>query len=236
MERVNLSKGIANPTIKPGERLTFGSYPQSADGGVQPIVWRVLENSGSELFLLSEEILECKRYHGKSAEISWRDAAEVTWQDCDLRQWLNEEFYTAAFSPEEQELIKLTPCSDHGEGSPATQDKVFLLSVAEIKAFTAALGKTWLTAVGTDYAKLKKPDGCSLYVYDKGERENYVLRNGKEEGCSWWWLRTQGNKPSRAHFIGPGRSIRSYANVSLARDGVRPAIRLMILEGGAPGL
>lgn len=46
--------------IQPGERMTFGLYPQSADGEVRPIVWRVLQNTGSELFLLSEEILECK--------------------------------------------------------------------------------------------------------------------------------------------------------------------------------
>ncbi|GJM77697.1 DUF6273 domain-containing protein [Paenibacillus timonensis] len=214
--------------IQPGERMTFGLYPQSADGEVRPIVWRVLQNMGSELFLLSEEILECKRYHGKNADISWRDAVDTTWRDCDLRQWLNEEFYATAFGADEQKMIMTTHCGDNGEGSPDTEDKVFLLSVTEIKALTAVLGKAWLTAVGTDYAKLKKPDGCSLYVYDKNEKDNYVLRNGKEEGCSWWWLRTQGNKPSRAHFIGTGSSIRSYANVSLARDGVRPAIRLML--------
>lgn len=228
MDRGNQPASVLKHAIQPGERMTFGSYPQSADGEVRPIEWRVLQNAGSELFLLSEEILECKRYHGKSADISWRDAVDTTWRDCDLRQWLNEEFYITAFRSEEQELIKTSHCADNGDESPDTEDKVFLLSVTEIKALTAVLGKAWLTAVGTDYAKLKKPDGCSLYVYDKNEKDNYVLRNGKEEGCSWWWLRTQGNKPSRAHFIGTGSSIRSYANVSLARDGVRPAIRLSL--------
>jgi len=210
--------------------MTFGSYPHFADGTVQPIVWRVLQNTGDELFLLSEEILDCKRYHGKSKDVTWRDAVDITWRDCDLRQWLNEEFFTMAFSPEEQALIKPTCCTDNGEGCPDTEDNVFLLSVPEVKAFTASLGKAWLTTVGTDYAKMKKPDGCSLDVYDKGEQANYVLRNGQKLGCSWWWLRTQGNQPSRAHFIGPGASIRSYANVSLARDGVRPAIKLSMLK------
>lgn len=46
--------------IHPGEQMTFGSYPHFADGTVQPIVWRILQNSGNELFLLSEEILDCK--------------------------------------------------------------------------------------------------------------------------------------------------------------------------------
>ncbi|MFR9712181.1 DUF6273 domain-containing protein [Paenibacillus sp. MB22_1] len=153
-------------------------------------------------------------YHGKSADVSWRDAVDIIWRDCDLRQWLNEEFFAAAFSPEEQALIEPAYCTDNGEGCPDTEDNVFLLSVAEVKAFTASLGKDWMTAVGTDYAKLKKPDGCSLYVYDKGEEVNYVLRNGQKMGCSWWWLRTQGNLPSRAHFIGTGCSIRSYQRQS----------------------
>lgn len=69
-------------------------------------------------------------------------------------------------------------------------------------------------------------DGCSLYVYDKTNKDNYIIRSGEEVGCSWWWLRTQGNKPSRAYFVGTSCSIRSYANVSLARDGVRPALKI----------
>lgn len=57
---------------KPGEIITFGTYPQTSDGtDATPINWRVLQNSGSELFILSEHILDCKRYHGKSVDITW---------------------------------------------------------------------------------------------------------------------------------------------------------------------
>ncbi|UUZ84930.1 DUF6273 domain-containing protein [Paenibacillus sp. P26] len=173
---------------------------------------------------MSEDILDCRRYHGVSADIKWRDSVDMTWCDCDLRKWLNEEFYNTTFDAAEKEWIKTTRCTDNGEGSPDTEDKVFLLSVTEIKKFSDIHGKELRRAVGTDFAKLKKTDGCSLYVYDKTDKDNYIIRNGEEVGCSWWWLRTQGNKPSRAYFVGPGCSIRSYANVSLARDGVRPAL------------
>ncbi|WP_010277481.1 DUF6273 domain-containing protein [Paenibacillus senegalensis] len=213
-----------NPSIKPGEIITFGRYPQSEDGVELPITWRVLQNSGSSLFILSEYILDCKRYHGTSQDIAWRDAVDITWRDCDLRMWLNGKFYNTAFNATEKELIKTTHCADNGEGSPDTQDKVFLPSVAEIKDFSLLFGKDWLRAIGTDFAKQKKSDGCSLYVYDKTDKKNYIIQNGEEFGCSWWWLRTQGNKASRAFFVGPSCSIRSYANVSLARDGVRPAL------------
>ncbi|AKG34572.1 DUF6273 domain-containing protein [Paenibacillus durus] len=212
--------------LKPGEFITFGTYPQSVDGKELAIKWRVLQNSGSELFVLSEYILDCKRYHGKSADLKWRDCMEIKWPDCDLREWLNEEFYNTAFSAAEKQFIKTTHCTDNGEGCPDTEDKVFLLSVAEIKDLSEIHGKDLRRAVGTDFAKTKKPDGCSLYVYDKTNKDNYVIRDGEEVGCSWWWLRTQGNKPSRAFFVGPGCSIRSYGNNSIDGYGVLPALNM----------
>lgn len=223
MEKGKLALAL-NRNVKLGEIITFGTYSQSKDGKELPIEWRVLHNSGSELFVLSEDILECKRYHGKSADIKWRDCVDITWHDCDLREWLNDEFYNSAFNAAEKELIKTTRCSDNGEGTPDTEDNVFLLSVDEIKAFSEIHGKELRRAVGTEFAKMKKHDGCSLYVYDKTDKDNYIIKDGEEVGCSWWWLRTQGNKPSRAFFVGPSYSIRSYANVSVARDGVRPAM------------
>ncbi|SDR92952.1 hypothetical protein SAMN05444162_0364 [Paenibacillaceae bacterium GAS479] len=223
MEKRNLAF-TSNRSLKPGEIITFGMYPQTRDGKQLPIKWRVLQNSESELFVLSEYILDCKRYHGKSAAITWHDSVDITWRDCDLREWLNVEFYNTAFKAAEKEIIKTTHCTDNGENSPDTEDKVFLPSVSEIKQLSDLHSKDLRRSVGTDFAKTKKPDGCNLYVYDKTDKDNYIIRDGEEAGCSWWWLRTQGNKPSRACFIGPGSSIRSYANVSLARDGVRPAL------------
>lgn len=216
-------------SAKPGGFITFGTYPQSTDGADRsPILWRVLQNSGRELFMLSEYILDCRRYHGESVDTKWRDSVDITWHDCDLRKWLNDEFYNTAFNATEKGFITTTHCADNGEGSPDTEDKVFLLSVTEIKELSDIHGKELRRAVGTDFAKSKKHDGCSLYVYDKTNQDNYIIRNGKEVGCSWWWLRTQGNKPSRAFFVGPSCSIRSYANVSLSRDGVRPALKLTL--------
>jgi Family of unknown function (DUF6273) len=211
--------------LKPGEIITFGIYPQTADGTDRtPIKWRVLQNSGRELFMLSEYILDCKRYHGAYAEITWRD--------CDLRKWLNDEFYDAAFNAAEKEFVKTTCCTDNGEGSPDTEDKVFLLSVNEIKTFTNVSDEDGIRrrTVGTDFAKTKKADGCHLYVYDKGIEKDYVVENGAKHGCSWWWSRTQsqikdGSSP-RATFIGARSNIKTYGRVDIARYGVRPALIL----------
>ena len=208
---------------KPGEIITFGIYPQTADGEDRtPIKWRVLQNSGSELFLLSERLLDCKRYHSEYKDITWRD--------CDLRKWLNDTFYNAAFHAVEKGFIKTTHCTDNGEDSPDTEDNIFLLSVIEARSLTDIGGKDTpgakRRAVGTEFARVKKADGCRLYVYDKTNSDDYLMENGEKLGCSWWWLRTQLGEASRATFVGTRNSIRSYGRVNLACYGVRPALKL----------
>ncbi len=73
--------------------------------------------------------MDCRRYHGEYVDITWRD--------CDLRKWLNDEIYQAAFNDSEKKIIKSTHCADNGEGSVNTEDKVVsLLSVTEAKELT----------------------------------------------------------------------------------------------------
>lgn len=212
-------------SAKPGESITFGIYPQTADGtDSTPIQWRVLHNSGKELFILSEYILDCKRYHG--------ELTDITWRDCDLRQWLNDAFYHAAFRAPEKKRVTTTHCTDNGEGSPDVEDKVFLLSVNEIQTFTdpgdGSDTRIRRRTVGTDFAKTEKPDGCCLYVYDKGVEKDYIAENGEKHGCSWWWTRTQlqTEHRSRATFIGARSNIKRYGQVNLGYYGVRPALQL----------
>ncbi|WP_282433061.1 DUF6273 domain-containing protein [Desulfosporosinus youngiae] len=44
-------------------------------------------------------MLDCKQYHSGDTDIIWRD--------CDLRKWLNHEFYNAAFNDSEKRFIKI---------------------------------------------------------------------------------------------------------------------------------
>ncbi|MFN8449444.1 MAG: DUF6273 domain-containing protein [Anaerolineae bacterium] len=223
--RVHESSITTLESAQPGEIIAFGSYPQTAVGADKtPIQWRVLRNSDGELFILSEYILDCKRYHG--------EYVDVTWRDCDLRKWLNDAFCDIAFNAAEQELIRTTLCTDNGDGCPDTEDRVFLLSTAEVRQLTDAPNENGITVsrrtIGTAFAGVRKPDGCHLYVYDKSVDKDYIVEDGEQHGCSWWWLRTQGNSPSRAHFIGTHSSIRSYCRVSRVNYGVRPALELRL--------
>lgn len=213
--------------------MPFGRYPQDRDGQILPISWLVLKETVDSLLLLSERILDCKRYHGTTADIKWRDCVDTSWQYCDLRSWLVGVFCETAFNADEKSvMLPALACPGTDECSFA-DDMITLMGADEARFHSASLGKGILKALGTEYAGLSKPDGCSLYVYDKGVAENYIDVDGLKKGCSWWWLRTEGNKPSRAYFVGTGGSIRSYANVSVSRPGVRPMIRVKASLGGS---
>lgn len=55
-------------------KLTFGEYE-----------WRILDIKEDKNLILKEEVIDLPDYHNKSVDI--------TWKDCDLRRFLNSEFY-----------------------------------------------------------------------------------------------------------------------------------------------
>jgi hypothetical protein len=217
----------ARAGIDVNDLIAFGSFPQSSASDVaEPIEWRVLDCSAGAVVLLSDRILDCRRYHSEFVETTWRDS--------DLRAWLNGEFFGAAFGDDAHEKVLPTPCRNNGPGTPDTVDRVFLLSVHEVRALTAVTPETRprRAATGTVFAQLPKADGCRLYVYDKGVERDYLTANGVRQGCSWWWTRTQlqveDGRSARAAFVGARGDVKSYGRVDLARYGVRPAIRLSV--------
>ena len=118
--------------------VTFGNYWQesvaeTASAEKQPIKWRVLSVEGNDAFLLADEGLDNKPYHGEMTETSW--------ENCSLRAWLNDTFMRDAFTEEEQDAIKITTVSNSNKDNPDesidsdggadTQDRIYLLSAAE---------------------------------------------------------------------------------------------------------
>ena len=77
--------------------VTFGSYPQTKYGDVQPIRWYVVDKSGDKVTLLSVYGLDCQKFHGKNEE--------VTFLGSDIFKWLNEDFKERAFDVEECEVM-----------------------------------------------------------------------------------------------------------------------------------
>ena len=202
-------KCVKHPTVKPmqvnvGEYVKFGSYHQNNDSTKEPIEWLVLEVNGDESFLISRYGLDCQPYN--------REYTDNTWEQCDLRRWLNGEFLKAAFSPEEQRRIKLaevvnddTP--DYGtRGGNNTRDHVFCLSLAEAES----------------------------YFNNNSERRCRPTALAKAHGayvsndCCFWWLRSPGTGQSCASCVLTVGALNPYGNGVLNVNGaVRPALRLI---------
>ena len=192
-----------NPDYKIGETIEFGNYPQDKDGTEKPIEWIVMKNEGNQILLLSKYVLDAKPYNKE-----WED---VTWETSDIRQWLNNEFYTTAFNKAEKakiqtSLIKNEDNSEYGtSGGNDTEDKVFLLS--EKEAETLFSNEEERIAKATEYAEKSG-------VYD-------------EEKGAWWWLRSPGFGSRGAAEVDSDGWVYRVGNLVYIRpDGVRPALHL----------
>ena len=193
-----------NPDYKIGETIEFGNYPQDKDGTEKPIEWIVMKKEGNQVLLLSKYVLDAKSYNEE-----WED---VTWETSDIRQWLNNEFYTAAFNKSEKakiqtSLIKNEDNSEHGtSGGNDTEDKVFLLS--EKEAETLFSNDDERIAKATEYA-----EKSGVYV--------------NEEKAAYWWLRSPGDSgDDAAEVIYSGWVYRDGNYVDDSSGGVRPALHL----------
>ena len=150
----------------------------------EPIKWRVLQNDGSMLFVAADKGLDCKVYNENEEDVA------IKWEGCTLRSWLNDFFYSTAFSSEEQEAIVSQNVvnednPDYGtEGGNNTTDKVYLLSIGETTNPFYGFCQYNNQAVSrrmkvSDYAHIVR--GVDISGYTGGYAGN----------CTWW-LRSPG--------------------------------------------
>ena len=113
--------------IGPGAIVFFGTYPQSSTNYdiVEPIKWRILSNSGEEMLLVTDKVIDGKEYNDPNP------LHDATWEQATIRQWLNNDFYNKAFPTLDEKtniLEKEIVTTGHRNGPVTTKDKVFLLS------------------------------------------------------------------------------------------------------------
>ncbi len=214
-----------------GDRLTAvgGAYEQDGDlsNGAEPIEWLVISDEGNTLILLSKNILDCRPF-GK-------DFKPVNWDESLVREWLNNDFYNAAFNESEKSIITdyaTTPAEPSLEKA-AVLDKVFLLSYDEAKTLLGGkddnAAEERISPV-TEYAK-------SLGVWTI-DAEGYELFGFKEDeipdsmiGCGNWWLRSNGKNEKFAMNVGASGNIRTVGHeVASRQEGIRPAIQISLSD------
>ena len=105
-----------------GDIFQFGRYEQDGRtaNGKEAIDWIVLEVKDGKALVVTEYAIEARSYnHGD------KYSQDVSWDECSLRDWLNEVFLISAFNQTESALISITE----------TSDKVFLLNIDMAKQY-----------------------------------------------------------------------------------------------------
>ena len=170
------------------ETVLFGHYEQdnNPDNGPEPIRWIVLEERDGKRLLFAKDLLDQHRYNTKYGLI--------TWEDCELRTWLNHDFLDTAFTEAEQAAILLTDVDNsHAQDDPSfrttsgndTQDIMFLISYAEAKKYFP--DNESRRSAPTDYAISRGVKFERAYEID-----------GRP--CGMWWTRSAGNAQWRVSF------------------------------------
>ncbi|MBE5969922.1 MAG: hypothetical protein E7242_06790 [Lachnospiraceae bacterium] len=210
--------------------IEFGSYPQydkNNDGDIDwddatPITWQILDATDpTDVLIVADQILDCKKYN--------ENYDYVKWETCDLRKWLNstdmnddEGFYNTAFSTAQKAVIKDTVVINADnpifgkDGGDDTTDKIFLLSLDEIKE--------------TSY---KFSDNFAIYDQARiATVTDYAVSQGvykdDADGGGFYWLRSPGSYDEYASYVSDsGEAIAYGGNVADQDDfGVRPALRI----------
>ncbi len=200
--------GLAS--VSAGSTVRFGRYEQDniPSNGKEEIEWLVLAKEGGRALLVSRYALDGQEY-----DVAYEG---VTWETCTLRQWLNEDFYNAAFGSAHQDVV-VTSLVEAERNLPYstspgndTEDKVFLLSITE--AYRYFDSDEARQCQGTPYCFARR-------VY-KGTNGN----------C-WWWLRSPGYDSSYAARVSNEGTVQDHHDLVYYNiQGVRPAIWIEVGE------
>ena len=105
--------------VRVGDDLTFGKYQG------EEIEWEVLsrnfllEEGKVRVQLLSKYALDCQPFN---------EDGRSSWEDCSLREWLNDDFYNSAFSKSEKKQIVKTTYFNYTGDVRYLSDNVYLIS------------------------------------------------------------------------------------------------------------
>ncbi|MDR0411808.1 MAG: DUF6273 domain-containing protein [Treponema sp.] len=201
--------------MQTGDKIAFGRYE-----------WRVLDIRKESALIITEEIIEERPYHDRYVGI--------TWADCELRKYLNGEFYDKFTEIDKAKIIPSVNKNPDNQwygttGGKETKDRIFLLSIKEAVC----------RYFGDSSSKLYSPGKNQRYWFERKD-ENNSKRIAKPEGkkwASWWWLRSPGRVGVKAVYIHGDGNIGIQGNNILKGNigdgkcigGVRPVLWIRLV-------
>ncbi len=212
---------------KVGDTIKFGLYEQDDDmtNGKEEIEWIVFAKDNKKILVVSKYALDCLPYNKR--------LASVTWENCSLKDWLNNKFYTTAFTEKERAMIKEVNLTNNdnpygAEGGNDTKDKIFLLSLDDIVNKAYGFNSD---CYEWDIARRCAPTAYAVaqgtYLLTSIESSDNCTSEGKN--ACWWWLRSPGEKAYDALDVRhDGGVYHTGIPVDSRIQAVRPALYLKL--------
>jgi len=160
-----------------GDNIEFNKY-----------IWRVLDIQDNAALIITENIIGQRAYHNIFAD--------VTWADCELRSYLNGEFYDTFAEKNKSKIIPVINKNPDNpwygaKGGEDTEDKIFLLTIEDVVC----------RYFGDSSERLKNRGEKEKYWYQKRDSNNYKRMATFGSYKWWWWLRSPGRINSVAAYI-----------------------------------
>ena len=179
--------------MQAGDKIALNKY-----------TWRVLDVQTDKALLLSDKAIEHRLYHN--------DFIDITWEQCSLRQYLNNEFFNIFENANKNRIIKSSVSNNKNpwhntDAGLDTLDYVFLLSIEEIIKYFGDFRPYYSEWKNDPYKNARKMKNA----------------NSKPSG---WWLRSPGiHNKNVAYLNANGRIFVGGDSVNRIY-GVRPALWL----------
>ncbi|MCL2108634.1 MAG: DUF6273 domain-containing protein [Oscillospiraceae bacterium] len=188
-----------------GTTVKFGGYD-----------WLVLDVQGDRMLIISVNILETRAYHAAGDS--------VTWEDSDIRAYLNGGFYDSFSESNKAKIAEVTNKTPDNHwfgtaGGADTGDRIFLLSLDEVVKYFGDSGQLD-----------NRPSGATTIDDEYSAARTAYNTRGMPW---WWWLRTPGSFESDAVGVDGGEDVEgiisvSGSYVSVDYGGVRPALWVVL--------
>ena len=186
----------------------------------EPLKWRIIEKNDNQAVLLADQIIDSAPYN--------HEAVDVSWENCDLRIFIQEEINENAFTDKEKQSIINTQISNldnyyfKTDCGKDTRDYIYILCEEDIFYSDKAAAHGFSRSDGVaDLARRFKP---TEYAIARGA---WVSKSGPTEGVEYWILRTNGYSASNAVYVSDiGAVYNRGSYVNCLDTGVLPAITI----------
>ena len=192
-------------------RFTFGRYPKDNEWQVAPLEWLSIDEDDGSMLLITKDVIDCRPIDSMQHK--------TTWEDCELRSWLNGGFLDSAFTDEERAL--LLPCivkTKHNRKKTyfETTDYAFILSREETEQLfdPLPLGEAQPTKVAKQH---------DLFHHLASFRNNGRIT--KKGAC--WMMRLPASLKTTPDMFDPyADNCVGYGSTAENPHGIRPVIRV----------